>query len=203
MSKDYKSAGKVGAGKSGVGSLLIGVLIGLLLGLAVALATAWYINKMPSPFINRGAAPEKSDAAKTTAPDAANVTAQPADTKPRFDFYKILPGSEEPITDQQLEESQQNPSTGPGREAFFLQVGAFQDAADADNRKAQLALLGVEATVQTMTYPDKGLWHRVRAGPYTNIDELNNARDVLKQNGIATTLIRVREASSDNPPEDK
>ena len=198
MSKDYKSAGKAATGKSGAGSLLIGVLIGLLLGLAIALAVAWYINKMPSPFVNRNAPEEKSDAAKTIAPDATKPAAKPADIKPRFDFYKILPGSEEPITDQQLKESQQNAAPGANREAFFLQVGAFQNAVEADNRKAQLALLGVEATVQTVTAPDKGMWHRVRAGPYTDIDELNGVRDMLKQNGIETTLIRVREAPDDS-----
>jgi len=191
MSKDYKSAGKSGAGKSGAGSLLVGMLIGLLLGLAIALAIAWYINKMPSPFLNRE--PEGKNAAPAV-PDAAKAAAKPADTKPRFDFYKILPGSEEPITDQQLKESQQQGTAGSGQEAFFLQIGAFQNADEADNRKAQLALLGVEATVQTVTSPDKGMWHRVRAGPYTDIAELNNVRDMLKQNGIETTLIRVRQA---------
>ena len=59
--------------------------------------------------------------------------------------------------------------------------------------KARLALLGVEALVQTTTLPDKSVWHRVRAGPYVAIEDLNQTRDILKQNGIETTLIRVRE----------
>ena len=59
--------------------------------------------------------------------------------------------------------------------------------------KARLALLGVEAEVQTTPLPDKGLWYRVRAGPYTAIEELNRTRDILKQNGIETTLIKVSE----------
>ena len=195
MSKDYKSANRSGTSKSGAGSLLLGVLIGLLLGLIIALAVAWYINKMPSPFVNFGAPAEKSGTEKTTAPDAT----KPVDIKQHLDFYKILPGSEEPITDQQLKESQQKGMPGPVKEAFFLQIGAFQNATEADNRKAQLALLGVETTVQTVTSPDKGMWHRVRAGPYNDIGELNNVRDMLKQNGIETTLIRVREAPPDNP----
>jgi len=194
MSKDYKPANKTRASKGGAGSLLLGMLIGLLLGLVIALAVAWYINKMPSPFVTPGAPAEKGPAA----PEAA----KPADTKPHFDFYKILPGSEEPITDQQLQESQQKGTAGPGKEAFFLQIGAFQNATEADNRKAQLALLGVEATVQTVTSPDKGMWHRVRAGPYNDIGELNNVRDILKQNGIETTLIRVREAPPGSSPGD-
>jgi len=195
MSKDYKSADKANASKGSVGTLLFGVLIGLLLGLIIATAAAWYINKMPSLFVNSDTTTEKGGAAKTTTPD----TIKPVDTKQHLDFYNILPGSEEPITDQQLKESQQKNVPGPVKEAFFLQIGAFQNATEADNRKAQLALLGVESAVQTVTSPDNGMWHRVRAGPYNDIGELNSVRDMLKQNGIETTLIRVREAPPDNP----
>jgi cell division protein FtsN len=74
-----------------------------------------------------------------------------------------------------------------------LQAGAFSNAPEADNMKARLALLGVEAMIQTTPAADKGLLHRVRMGPYTSVDELNRTRETLKQNGISTTLIRVRE----------
>ena len=57
----------------------------------------------------------------------------------------------------------------------------------------RLALLGIQATIQTTTLPDRGVWHRVRIGPYTRVEELNRARDTLKQNGVETTLIKVRE----------
>ena len=88
-------------------------------------------------------------------------------------------------------EAQKKPAAA--RETFFLQAGAFQNAPDADNLKARLALLGVEATIQTTTLPDKGVWHRVRVGPYTSVEELNRTRDTLKQNGVETALIKVRE----------
>ena len=118
-----------------------------------------------------------------------------AEAKPRFDFYKILPGNEEPATDQQLREAQKKSATSE-KEAFFLQAGAFQSTADADNLKARLALLGIEATIQTTTVPDKGVWHRVRVGPYTSVEELTRTRDTLRQNGLETSLIKVRETGS-------
>ena len=199
MSKDYKSPGNRAASRNGSGSFLFGVLTGLLLGLGIALAVAWYINKMPTPFINRLAPAMKSDAAKSAdITKADDKAAKAADGKPRFDFYKILPGSEEPVSEQQFKDAQQKPDAAKSREAFFLQAGAFQNAPDADNLKAHLALLGMEATVQTTTLPDKGVWHRVRIGPYTAIEDLNRARDTLKQSGIETSLIRVRDASA--PP---
>ncbi len=196
MSKDYKGSNRSGAGsKSGSGSLLVGILIGLLLGLGISLAVAWYINKMPTPFQPRSNTPAKGDPAKAPAAEAANADEKnpKAEGKPRFDFYKILPGSEEPATDQQFKDAQQKPSP-QAKEAFYLQAGAFQNAPDADNLKARLALMGMEATVQATTLPDKGVWHRVRVGPYTTVDDLNRARETLKQNGIDTTLIKVRES---------
>ena len=195
MSKDYKRPEPKSRGGGG-GSLLVGILIGLVLGLGIALAVAWYINKTPSPFLG-GRTPQKSESAKSEkSPPQAKAedkTAKAAEGKPRFDFYKILPGNEEPATDQQLKEAQQKATATTAKETFFLQAGAFQNAPDADNLKARLALIGIEATIQTTTVPDKGVWHRVRVGPYTSVEELNRTRDTLRQNGIETALIKVRE----------
>jgi cell division protein FtsN len=191
MSRDYKPAPRGGGGRGS--SMLTGILIGLVLGLGLALAVAWYINKMPNPFAAKpkpapteapkpAAKAGKSEEKVTTAPDAA----------PRFDFYKILPGSEEAGTDNRTKEAAKA-STVPAKEAFFLQAGAFQSAPDADNLKARLALLGVDSSIQTSNVPEKGVLHRVRVGPYTSIDDVNRTRETLKQNGLITTLIRVRE----------
>src|SRR3954470_2590449 len=99
MSKDYKApARKSSGGKNGAGSLLVGILIGLLLGLGIALAVAWYINKMPTPFLNRAIPPSKAEQSKGPSTDITKMEdryGKSAEEKPRFDFYKILPGSEE------------------------------------------------------------------------------------------------------------
>ena len=187
MTKDYKRVERQRAGRGGGHTLLVGILIGLVLGLGIALGVAWYINKVPSPFLTRTTPPAPADKGTATRDEK---TARAVETKPRFDFYKILTGVEEPATDQQLKDAQKSTSA---KEAFFLQAGAFQSAADADNLKARLALLGVEASIQTTSLPDKGVWHRVRIGPYTSVEQLDRARDTLKHNGVETALIKVRE----------
>lgn len=176
---------------------MLGMLLGLILGLGIALSVAWYINKMPSPFLDRGrSAASEPTKPPTEAQKSPEQTAKAPNTKPRFDFYKILPGAEEPATDQQFKDAQKQAAANAAREAFFLQAGAFQSAPDADNLRARLALLGVEATVQTTALPDRGVWHRVRVGPYTSVEALARTRDTLKQNGIETTLIKVREKTA-------
>ena len=200
MSRDYKAKPRPQGGRRSGSSLLVGLLIGLVLGLVVALGVAWYINKMPSPFTprtNPPTPPAKFETSKGTPPQTAKVDekapAAKGEEKPRFDFYKILPGSEEATPEKAPKESAKG-STGTAKEAFFLQAGSFQNAPDADNLKATLALLGFEAAIETTTLPDKGVWHRVRVGPYTNVEELNRARDALKQNGVQTTLVKARES---------
>lgn len=189
MSRDYKSQERKSSGKrGGGGSFLVGVLVGLVLGLGIALGVAWYINKMPNPFAGKAPAAKAPEKTAKAVPDAPK-----AEEKPRFDFYKILPGTEDKETTPPPKESAKG-STPVPKEAFYLQAGAFPNAPDADNLKARLALLGIEALVQTTTLPDKGIWHRVRVGPYTNIEDLSRTRDMLTRNGIETTLIRMRDS---------
>jgi cell division protein FtsN len=193
VSKDYKKAQHNPGTRGTGGSLLVGILIGLVLGLSIALGVAWYINKMPSPFLVRSTPPSKPTAkTEPRDPRAEERSAKAtAESKPRFDFYKILPGLEQPASDQQLRDAQK---AAAAHEAFFLQAGAFQSAPDADGLKARLALIGIEAAIQTATLPDRGVWHRVRIGPYTSVEDLNRARDTLRQNGYDTTLIKVQQA---------
>lgn len=199
MSRDYKPTAKTSSSKKSGSSMFVGIVIGLILGLGIALAAAMYIKNSPSPFVERKSQPPISEAPLAAAPSAgaspvaatapADNKAKPPD-KPHFDFYTILPGTEEPVTDKELK--QQAPE-GAAKSEYYLQAGAFQNEAEADNLKAKLALMGVEASIQTATVPDKGVWHRVRVGPYNNVDDVNRARNTLAQNGVSASLIKVHD----------
>lgn len=165
----------------------VGVLIGLLLGLCLALGVALLINRGPSPFVDRqGAGPATSP---PVAGQQKQAAAPSADTKTKFDFYKILPGTEEAVSDKEFKRS----ATPAAKEIYFLQVAAFQNPADADNLKARLALAGVESQIQTAQLPDGKIWHRVRVGPFTDMEQLNASRAALKENNLEANLIKVRQ----------
>jgi cell division protein FtsN len=72
---------------------------------------------------------------------------------------------------------------------LFLQAGSFSTPEDADNQKAKLAFMGVEAVIQQVMIQDKTLY-RVRVGPYTKIDELNKVRAQLAKSGIEAQLAK-------------
>ena len=183
------------------GSFLLGISVGVLIGLLVALGIAFYLNKAPMPFVT--AKPTKADkdlaAGKPPAisgmPQGSAPIPGAAAEKPKFTFYNILPGQEEPVTEKELRErakaarGQQEAS----KDVYFIQAGSFQNPADADNQKARLAILGYESSVEPANLPDKGTWYRVRLGPYSKVEEINRVRAALAQNGIDASLVKIKE----------
>lgn len=176
--------------------LLTGVLIGTLVGVSMAAGVAWYLMKSPSPFLKPSASLAKPPIVAKPAPQPPAATSGVGSSKPRFEFYKVLtdkPGAtgvaQHPPTDKPKAVENKLASA---YEPQILQAGSFSNQNDADKLKAKLALLGVEANIQTATIPDKGVWYRVRLGPYKNASELNLARNFLKQNGVDATPMRIQ-----------
>lgn len=191
MSRDYKPSPERKKSPSKGSPFFTGLMVGVLLGVGASLAVVMYIKGGDSPFS------ELSNNKKPLATQIAEDAKKAAETEQnqqqdgtKFDFYTILPGSESKIStdDINLKNEQQQPVTQP---SYYLQAGAFQTEAEADNMKAKLALLGFEAVVQTATIPDKGVWHRVRVGPLSNLDEINKTKNDLATNGFKTDLIKV------------
>lgn len=181
--------------------LLIGILIGMMLGLAIAGGVAWYLQKSPGQFMNQEKPLPEKTASTVQAPVPVPASGVSAD-KPRFEFYKVLTDKQDATAPVQKGGDK---SAAPGskltpeqaqqaaaKEIYYLQVGSFSNADDADKLKAKLAMLGMEANVQIATIPDKGVWHRVRLGPYKGADEKNSALATLKQNGVEATPIRAQ-----------
>ncbi len=121
--------------------------------------------------------------------------AAPPVEKPKFDFYKILPGQEEPVSEKELRERMKSARSQQdvAKDVYFIQAGSFQNPADADNQKARLAILGFESSVEPANLPDKGTWYRVRLGPYSKLDEINRIRQSLAQNNIDASLVKIKE----------
>jgi len=188
--------------KRSEGNFLAGMGVGVLIGLAVSLGIAFYLNRTPIPFMTAKPKVEKNGAAAKP-PAIAGLPrggAAPSGTaeKPKFDFYRILPGAEEPVTEKEIRERlRQKGSPASQQEAskdvYFIQAGSFQNPSDADNQKARLAILGFESSVEPAHLPDKGTWYRVRMGPYAKLEEINKVRQALAQSGIDANLIKVKD----------
>ncbi len=166
------------------------MLFGLGIGLSVALAIL--MKDRESGTAVREAAPEPASMASTI--DSNNEVATAAPEEPperRFDFYSMLPNFEVIIPEQEPDVSRDMESGAveiPGE--YVLQAGSFTDFNDADRRRAQLALQGIESWIQRVTIDDES-YHRVRIGPTRDLDKLNSLRNRLRQAQIDVLRIRL------------
>ena len=72
---------------------------------------------------------------------------------------------------------------------YVLQAGSFRAVADADRRRGELALLGLESSIEQMN-TDTGSWHRVYIGPFDSRSAMAKARALTAQSDIDTLLLK-------------
>lgn len=199
MSRDYKPSPERSKNTSKGNPLFTGLLIGILMGVAASLGVVMFIKGSESPFaqqtsneITKSVSEKMQDQAIADQANAdAAAEAGPDGTQNRFDFYTILPGSESKVSAEEEIKIKDDAPEPALQISYYLQVGAFQTGEEADNMKAKLALQGFEAVVQTATTADKAIWHRVRVGPLTNLDQINKTKNDLLKNGFKADLIKV------------
>ncbi len=163
-------------------------------GLGIGLFVAFLVYLRTEPGTGGAPMPEpvaaQQDARAVTKTPEKRIPPPP---KPRFDFYTILPEMEvvvpeENITGTKKEGVRQVQKPG----TYLLQAGSFRTFDQADRLKAQLALLGLETRIQSVTINEKETWHRVRVGPFDDLNELHEVRVQLKSHDIDAILIRVK-----------
>ncbi|HEX2138507.1 MAG TPA: SPOR domain-containing protein [Woeseiaceae bacterium] len=171
------------------------MLFGLAIGLSVALAI--YVNgremyREPQPVAQQPASlnePVKDEMASEEAPAGAAAEVPPS----RFEFYDMLPNFEVIIPEAEKEvstDTSERAVVTPG--VYVLQVGSFTEFADADRRRAQLALQGIESVIQRVRIDDK-TYHRVRIGPIEDLERLNVLRSRLREANMDALRIRLSE----------
>jgi cell division protein FtsN len=80
-------------------------------------------------------------------------------------------------------------AAGAGEYVYYLQAGAFREMSDAEATRAKLALLGFEAAISDRS-SDSGVLHRVRMGPYNQVETMNKARAKLLDSGVDVAIVR-------------
>ena len=195
------------------GNTLLGVLLGLLVGALIAVGAAVYVNLGPKPFVAKqdaqpsrdaplltqsspialpgkpGEAPVKPNtqaASSSQGADSQATASQPVE-KPKYDFYQTLPRGDAasvPVVEK--------PAPAAQPDKVYLQAGSYQNPSEADNLKARLALMGIEANVQRVDLGDKGVFYRVRLGSFPNADAAETMRARLATEGIAANIVKLK-----------
>jgi cell division protein FtsN len=124
-------------------------------------------------------APSPAQAAQTPAPAAPAAASAAKATSPARDPAAILSGGAV--------------STAPGAEPFtyLVQVGAYNQAADAEAQRAKLAIQGFAAKVQEREQAGRTVY-RVRLGPFDTRAEAEGVQQKLLATGFEGQMVRVQ-----------
>lgn len=163
----------------------------LMTGILIGLGLAWYLfaqGLIPQPEVEDTTSTQAT-VAETNSEEIAPATGE--EKKSRYDFFTVLPEMEVVVPEQEL--SRQTRPEAPAQqnngEKYILQVGSFKAKNDAEERKAQLALLGETANIQTVTV-NGTTWHRVRIGPVSGARQADEKRNRLTNNGIDSLVMK-------------
>ena len=163
---------------------------GALAGVVVASMAFVYIGGRAHRSAQAADAPRpEPQRAAPAEPDPSAASAKPAE---KYDFYEMLPNFEVVVPEKDKEVKRDLPAAArierPG--VYVLQAGSYRNQADADRVQKQLALQGVQARVQRVAV-DADVWHRVRIGPISNLEQLNKVRKQLQAAEVDALVIRV------------
>jgi len=173
----------------GAGGTLLGVFIGLVLGLGLAAGVAYYLMRAGSPFpVTTGLRETPRDPTKLARTDRVDK-AEPAADKPRFDFYKILPGAEEPKVAADAKKSPDRVVAGEAKDkaapkaAERLPDKPMDKAADkaAEKPADKLAAVGAAPAAAAAPKPGDRFW--LQAGSFATEADAENLKARLAMSG--------------------
>lgn len=170
------------------------MFFGLAIGLSVAFAI--YVNDRGPDVVATRVASKQPASMQGSIDDNSEVAElPPVEEKPadkRFTFYDILPNFEvtTPEAEVAAERQDRAPQAIEEPGVYVLQAGSFSTHADADRRRAELALHGIESHIQRVKVNDRN-YHRVYIGPTDDLDDLNLLRSRLRAAKIDVLRIRL------------
>lgn len=187
------------------GGTFLGLVIGLVLGMAVSLLVAIFITKVPIPFLGKDASkapiseaaeakrnqewnPNQALLSKSAAKAASAAVAasqRPAAAAPG---PAIPAAASPPVVDLA---SAKPTVTAVDPFLYFVQVGAFRNAEDADAQRARLSLGGIESKVSEREQSGRMVF-RVRVGPFDFKEDADKVKERLITSGMEAVLVRVQ-----------
>jgi cell division protein FtsN len=172
---------------------ILWLIAGLLLGGALMWVTQHYYYRHSKPFT--GFANLFSSNQKPAGNEENRKPEVERLPKPKLDFYTILPG--ETVLPEPKGSGKKVAKAEPADAgvSYILQAAAFTSSEDADRLKAKLLLNGMEPHIEKITVGDKGIYYRVRLGPYSSINTLDAANAKLSGLGIKALRIRVKKTA--------
>jgi cell division protein FtsN len=135
--------------------------------------------------IGKDVAPPKTVTQQTSVkPEKQPETEEPEVKATQFDFYTILPEKEVVVPEYEIKTRTREERIGQAKATqYIMQAGSYNGLKEAEQMRARLATMGIDAKVQKAKVGNK-VWYRVKLGPFAQIASVNTINARLKQNGI-------------------
>lgn len=131
-----------------------------------------------------------------TAPASSTTPATPAAASapsPTAAAKPAKPPSADPLGDLAKARSESPAFSSGASDPFnyFIQAGAYRTPEDAEQQRARLLLLGMQAKVTEREQAGRTVY-RVRVGPFDKKDDADRIKERLDNSSIETALVRVQ-----------
>lgn len=169
---------------------------GLILVVVLSIGALWYLwNGAKRQDATIGAGLSELLAQRQQAKDANQYDpeiSEHIETKSvdkEFGFYDLLKDMDKVMPDDLPESEPIAPSADID---YFLQAASFRAHADAEKLRARLALKGFKSVTQAREVEGKGIFYRVRLGPYADRRKAKNAKTQLQRMGVRPYIYSVK-----------
>jgi cell division protein FtsN len=156
-------------------------------GLAAGLAVALFIYV--SDHHGRQSNDIVRPASRADTGDTAPISAS---TDTDYSFYQRLPNFEVVVPEKERTARVESGAKVVQPGTYFLQVGSYREAGEAERIRAQLGRLNIAASVQRVAV-DNDVWHRVRVGPIRDLEALNRMRAQLKAADLGSLVVKLEQ----------
>ncbi|MGR9087656.1 MAG: SPOR domain-containing protein [Gammaproteobacteria bacterium] len=114
---------------------------------------------------------------------------KPEPHNPQFEFYTVLTDEETVVPDHEIDTRSREERVGQARTTqYHLQAGSYREFKEADQIRANLALMGIESRIEKAKVGNV-IWHRIKIGPYARMSSVDAIRSRLRVNGIDAIVI--------------
>lgn len=133
-------------------------------------------------------APASAASVPAAPPKAAAAPAKADDKKPDDKKAEVKPAvSADPLGD--LAKAKAGASAEPF--VYYVQLGAYRTAEDAESQRAKLSLSGIETKITEREQSGRTVY-RVRVGPFDKKEDGERSKEKLDKAGLDTALVRVQ-----------
>ncbi|MGZ8190968.1 MAG: SPOR domain-containing protein [Methylococcaceae bacterium] len=210
MARDYKHRAQGGKGSPRGPKHIRRKSVGLWRWMLI---TALVISFVIFLVYLRMTAPKEADTSHglSTVPATQSKSAEPkndkapkvekkSEPKPHFEFYTILPNKEVVVPEYEIKTRTREERVGKAKESkYIMQAGSFKTAKEAEQLRAKLALMGIQAKVDKAKVGSKTdkaaagsvTWYRVKIGPYAKMTSVDVIKSRLKKQGIDVMVTEV------------